>query len=183
MKKASTPLVIFGLAYLVLIGLVTTSSPGLPDRMATHFGAGGQPDGWSSRASYVRFTMVFGLVFPLFAPAICYAARFLPDRLLNIPHRDYWVAPERRRETYGYLFRHSLWLAPLMAGFVIGMHLTTVHANRLAEPQLPTATTWAMTGILLAGIGIWLVPVIRHFKRAPRQGQNHCSGRGCDGGG
>ncbi|HOX58089.1 MAG TPA: DUF1648 domain-containing protein [Candidatus Paceibacterota bacterium] len=169
MKKASIPLVIAALLYLALVGHLTSSISGLPERMATHFDAGGQPDGWSSRASYVRFMLVFGLAFPLFAPAVCYAARFLPDWLCNIPHRGYWLAPERRRETLAYLFSHSLWLAPLMAGFVIGTHLTTIQANRLAEPQLSSATTWAMIGTMLAGIGVWLVPLIRRFKRVPRE--------------
>jgi hypothetical protein len=33
--------------------------------------------------------IVFGLVFPLFVPAIVYASRFLPDQLYNLPHRDH----------------------------------------------------------------------------------------------
>jgi hypothetical protein len=165
MKKFPIPALMFGLLYLLFVGYLAASSSELPERMATHFDGGGQPDGWGSRGDYVRFMVVFGLVFPLFAPAICYVARFLPDRLWNIPHRDYWFAPERRRETLAYLFSHSLWLAPLMAGFVIGMHLTTVHANRLAEPQLPMGTVLGMTGIMLAGVGVWLVPLIRYFKR------------------
>lgn len=157
----------FGLLYLVFIGCLAASSSGLPERMATHFGAGGQADGWGSRGDYVRFMMVFGLVFPLLVPAICYAARYLPDRLWNIPHRDYWFAPERRRETLAYLFAHSLWLSPLLAGFVLGLHFTTVHANRLAEPHLSMGTVLAMTGIMLAGVAVWLVRLIRHFNRVP----------------
>jgi hypothetical protein len=167
MKRILTPTLILGLLYLCFFGYLAASSPGLPERMATHFGISGQPDGWMSRAAYVRFMMVFGLAFPLLVPAICYAARFLPDRLWNIPHRDYWFAPERRTETLAYLFGHSLWLSPLMAGFVIGMHLTTVHANRLAEPQLAMGTVLAMTGIMLTGVAVWLVRLIRHFKRVP----------------
>jgi len=165
MKRVLTPVIIFGLLYLVFVGHLTASSSGLPERMATHFGSGGQPDGWGSRGDYVRFMMVFGLAFPLFPAAICYVARFLPDRLWNIPHRDYWFAPERRKETLAYLFGHALWLAPLMAGFVIGMHLMTVRANRLAEPQLSMAMVLAMTVIMLAGVAVWLVRLIRHFKR------------------
>lgn len=167
MNRTRALALVFGLLYLAFIGYLAASSSKLPERMATHFGGGGQPDGWMSRGDYVRFMMVFGLVFPLFVPAICYVARFLPKELWNIPHRDYWFAPERRRETLAYLFDHSLWLAPLMVAFVIGMHFTTVRANSLAQPQLSMTTTLAMAGLFLVGVAIWLVHLIRHLNRVP----------------
>jgi uncharacterized membrane protein len=167
MKMTRTPVIVLGLPYLCFMGYLASSSSQLPERMATHFGAGGQPDGWMSRASYLRFMLVFGLAFPLFAPAMIYAGRFLPDRFFRIPHHDYWFAPARRTETLAYLFRHSLWIAPLMLCFVIGIHFATIQANRLAQPHLSTRLVLALNAVILAGLAIWLVGLIRHFNRAP----------------
>src|SRR3954468_21478203 len=109
MKSRPTPALILGLLYLCFLGYLISSAPQLPDRVATHFGAGGEPDGWMSRSSHLLFMGVFGLAFPLFVVGLFFILRFLPDSGLNIPHRDYWLAPERRSETFAYLFRHSLW--------------------------------------------------------------------------
>ena len=37
--------------------------------------------------------------------AIGYFVRCLPIRILNLPNRDYWLAPERQGEMFDYWFR------------------------------------------------------------------------------
>ena len=34
-----------------------------------------------------------------------------PPNMVNVPRREYWLAPERRSQTAMLLFRHMLWLA------------------------------------------------------------------------
>jgi len=165
MKIFRTPAAVLGLLYLCFIGYLAYSSSQLPERMATHFDIRGQPDGWMSRAAYLRFMIVFGLACPLLVPAVFYACRLLPDRFCRIPHHDYWFAPARRTETLAYLFRESLWLAPLVLGLLIGAHYSIIRANSLARPHLSTPLELALAGCLLAGLAIWLVRLIRHFSR------------------
>ena len=38
--------------YGILAALVATDYPRLPDRLATHFGASGEPDGWGSKTAW-----------------------------------------------------------------------------------------------------------------------------------
>ena len=45
------------------------------------------------------------------------------------------------------------------------MHFSIIRANRLAQPQLSTPLVLALAGCFLAGLAIWLVRLIRHFKR------------------
>src|SRR2546427_7634657 len=47
----------------------------------------------------------------LFRSGLGYVVRFLPVNSINIPNRNYWLAPERRVVTFDFLFRHLLWLA------------------------------------------------------------------------
>ncbi len=165
MKALRTPALILGCLYLCLFGCLAFSTGHLPSRVATHFDGGGRPDGWMSREAYLRFVAVFGLAFPLFVPAMVYACRFLPDRLWNLPHRDYWLAPARRPETKAYLFRHSLWFSPMALGFVMGVHLLTLHANRTAQAQLSTPLALPLAGCFIAGTAVWVVSMLRHFNR------------------
>jgi hypothetical protein len=114
-------------------------------------------------SAYLQSMIVFGLVFPLFVPAISYLSRFFPQ-CCNIPNRDYWFAPARRGEVFDYLFRHSLWLGCMALCFVIGVHFSTIHANSLGQPHLSTLLVLALAGCFLVGTAIWTLSMFRHFN-------------------
>jgi hypothetical protein len=134
--------------------------------VATHFNGGGEPNGWMSRSDHQKFMLIFGLAFPLLVVLLCYLTRFLPSGLVNIPRRDYWLAPERRKETSDYLVRHSLWFACLAVCFVIGLQYSIVQANQQTPPHLSTMVFLALVGSFLAGTAVWVVVLCRHFRRA-----------------
>jgi uncharacterized membrane protein len=70
----------------------------LPDPMASHYGLSGRADSYMSKNG---FFVVMGLIgggtlAAIFAtPALI---RRLPPGLINIPHSDYWLANDERRE-------------------------------------------------------------------------------------
>jgi serine/threonine-protein kinase len=164
MKTIRAPILVIGLLYLCFFGCLASSSWHLPERVATHFDGHGRPNGWMSRDAHLRSMIVFGLAFPLFVPVIVYASRFLPDQLYNLPHREHWLAPAQRTETMAYLFRHSLWFSPMALCFVIGIHFSIIHANRLAHAHLSTLLAVALAGCFLAGTAIWGVSLMRYFN-------------------
>jgi len=163
------PLWILALALILLyqcfLGCWVWSGSQLPDRVATHFNGGGEPNGWMSRSGHQGSMLVFGLAFPMLFVLLSYATRFLPRGLVNIPYRDYWLAPERRAETSNYLVRQSLWLACLAVCFVIGLQFSIVHANQQHPPHLSVAVLLATVVPFLAGTMIWAFMLMRHFRR------------------
>jgi len=140
------------------------SLPLLPDRMATHFGANGQPNGWMSRSQHIILMGLLGAGLPLMMLGICRTARYLPASAVNIPHRDYWMAEERRIESTEFIFEHSVWLACLCLGFVTGLHWAVVFSNRLQPVRLPLEWILADAGLFLAGVVIWVVCLYRRFR-------------------
>lgn len=69
----------------------------LPDSMASHFGASGQPDAFMSKAGFFIFMALIGggTVLILFVtPSFLFR---LPKRLINLPNPDYWLANDERR--------------------------------------------------------------------------------------
>lgn len=165
MNRSLVPLVLLLTLYLCLVGFLAVTAEQLPERSATHFNASGEPDGWMSRTGYLRFTLLFGLAVPLLVIGTCYLVRFLPASLVNIPHRDYWLTPERKRESVEFLFHHSLWLGCLIVTLMIAMHATVLHANQQTPPRLSMTGMLLSMGFFLAGTVLWTIVLMRRFRR------------------
>jgi TRAP-type C4-dicarboxylate transport system permease small subunit len=167
MKPVRIQIVVMLLLCAGFLGCWAWSGSQLPPRVATHFDASGQPDGWMNRESHQKFMLLFGLAFPLVMPVMFYLTRFLPPSLINIPHRNYWLAPERRRETADYLFGHGLWLGCLAVLFVTGIQYSIVLANRQTPPELPVTLMVVTLAPFVAGMLVSVVMMLRHFRRKP----------------
>ena len=167
MKSPLIPGLALVLLYACFLGSWIWCGYLLPEHVASHFDANGKPNGWMSHSAHQTFMLLFGLFFPLFIVLVCYLTRLLPPGLVNIPNRDYWLAPERGKETADYLFGHSLWLACLLVCFVMGLEYSIVQANRLTPARLSNSMLFGMLIPFLAGVGAWVVLLYRHF-RLPR---------------
>ncbi len=164
MRFIRTPVILFVLLYAGLLVYVNQTTSMLPDRVATHFGIDGQPNGWMTRSGYIAFISAFGLGLPAFTIIAAFLSRFLPSWMINIPNRDYWLAPERRPYTDAYVLRFCLWLACLEVGLVGGMHYLTVVANRTVPVRMPTGALVTVLAIFVAVLGVWSLALVRRFR-------------------
>ncbi|MFT3780382.1 MAG: DUF1648 domain-containing protein [Nibricoccus sp.] len=165
MRKIPLPAIICVILFAGLVACLTWSAFHLPARVASHFDARGNPNGWSDLKSFLQFMAILGLAFPVVVPAICYGSRFLPDELQNLPNRDHWLAPERRQETMSYVFRHSLWFAALALSFVLGIQLLVIYANTSTPARIPRAGIIGLTSLFVSGVIAWVVSLFMHFYR------------------
>jgi uncharacterized membrane protein len=165
MKSSRAAAFVLVLLYACFLGYWVWSGMQLPERVATHFNGSGEPNGWMSRSANQTIILIFGVVLPLFMIGLFFAARFLPAFLVNIPDRQYWLAPERKTETSDYLVRHSLWLACLLVGLMIGIQYSTVQANRQTPPHLSLTVFLQIMVSFVTGMAIWLLVLLRHFRK------------------
>jgi hypothetical protein len=167
MNRLHMGMSILGMLCLGYVALVAITVPQMPDVVASHFGAGGEADGWMNRGSYAAFIVAFGLGIPAFVMGMSYAIRLLPDWMINLPNRDYWLAPERRAETFAYSTQSSVWMASMVVLLMAGLHCLTVQANSqaAAAARLPLVPTFALLGCFLAGTLVWCVCMLRRFRR------------------
>ena len=151
-----------GAATFVLI-----TSGNLPPLVASHFGVGGAVDGFMSRNAYVGYMLVGVVVIPLLIVVPQRLVRSIPPRLINVPNRDYWLAPERIESTLDYLRNHAVWFAALLVAFLCFVHWEVVQANMrrpvrlLAEPFIVGVVAYTI------GILVWIGAMIVHFSRRP----------------
>ena len=159
-KLTSLAVALLGYAAF-LVGMVATYAR-LPERMASHFGADGVANGWMTRDGYFWFMVGIVTFVSLTMLAAFGSIRFLPNSLINIPRRDYWLAPERRDETAGALMRYGLWMIGLNSLFFLAIHLLVVAANE-AQPVRLSNAVWWMLAAYLATTGAFVFKLYRQF--------------------
>jgi uncharacterized membrane protein len=126
--------------FAILAGLLVLQGlhyyPLMPEKMATHFGVGGKANGWMAKDSF--FLMIGGLccfISVLFAVLPRFVA-MMPDSIINLPNKPYWMTPERRPQAMAILGRYMLWTANLVLALFLGMGYLTYRANLMPEPAL-----------------------------------------------
>ena len=165
MKKNTVPFVVLGLLCAGYLIFIAGSASLLPARVASHFGVGGEANGWMSRSADLIFFGGLGLGLPLFFIVLSLVTGLLPARFVNLPHREYWLSPERLAQTRAYISRQMIWMSCLMILFLAGIHYLTILANRATPPHLPMGLLLALTGGFLSGVAVWSIVFFRHFRK------------------
>jgi len=151
-------------AAVAAIATIVLTANQLPERVASHFGPDGLANGFMARHLYLAFILGFGVGLPaLVGLTIGISVRY-GSRFINIPNRDYWLAPARREETSAYLVAHTTWLTVGLAGFAVAVHLLVIRANRLNPPRLDTDVMIALLAVLAALVAVWAALLSRRFR-------------------
>jgi hypothetical protein len=138
----------------------------LPAKVASHFDGQGQPDGWMPREGYLTVMAIIGLLLPLSMVGAGLLTAALPAGSINLPNRDYWLGPERREATVGYIARHMVWLACMALALFIVLNYLVVEGNHETPPRLSNAV-WLLLGVFIAGTAAWGVLLALHFSKGP----------------
>ena len=128
---------------------VWLTSSSLPAVVASHFGPGGLPDGFSPQRNYVSLMLTLVIVAPLVVRTAGLLARVNDGALLNIPNKQYWLEPERREETLADIHARLNWVADALVLFLCYVHWLVVRANAQMPVQLSSRAFAA--GIALLG--------------------------------
>jgi uncharacterized membrane protein len=159
------PRIAFVVLLVVVTAFIVATTGSLPDRVATHFGAGGVANGFMSRDGYLLFTLAFAIGVPLFVVAMTGLLPGIARSPRNIQHYDYWFAPARRAESSARLLSHACLLGCLMVLFAGGMHITLMEANAATPPRLQETAFFIMLAAFLVGIALWIFFMRRMFAR------------------
>jgi uncharacterized membrane protein len=138
--------------------------PLLPDRVASHFAASGMPNGWMMKSQF--FAVYAVTLLPALAVEFWVGRSIArtPDAKINLPNKEYWLAPERRASTFAYFENFFAWYGCallLLVVFVMGL---AMRANLTPPPRLPTGPTiTALVVFVLYNIAA-VVMVLRRFS-------------------
>jgi len=133
----------------------------LPDPVASHFGGSGAADGWMSRDAFVGVyaAVVAASLGPL--AAVAFGLGRAPVAWINVPHREHYLAPERREATLAALSEYIAALGALALTFLIAVMEMVRVANLATPPRLPDTFIPALALFAVATVVI----LIRRFPR------------------
>jgi Protein of unknown function (DUF1648) len=93
MKTFRSPQILFILLVMGIILGFAICYPRLPERMASHFAMDGRPNGWQPKSAFTIFffgALGIACVVSLAVPKLLGS---LPLDMINLPNKEYWLAP------------------------------------------------------------------------------------------
>jgi uncharacterized membrane protein len=102
-SKHPLALALFSLFFALMVAHAIYHYFVLPDQIATHFGFSGEADG---RGPKTIFFLWYSIMTGILAAIFIGVNHILPSvhtSLLNIPGKEYWLAPERLHDTLSHI--------------------------------------------------------------------------------
>jgi uncharacterized membrane protein len=152
---------------LALVGAVRYFyyAPRLPEVLGSHFAGNGAANGWQSKAAFfstelavVVLTAVVGFGIPRIIGA-------MPVSLINLPNKEFWLTPERRAETLGYLQMHMAWFGCALLAFLLFVMELVFRANLQSPPRLNSAAFVPGLVAFLLFVTVSTVRLVARFAR------------------
>jgi uncharacterized membrane protein len=167
MATLRSPSVPLGFLFGSLAAYVVDSAyhyPQLPARIASHFGPDGRADGWMEKGAF----MVTGLILLGFTTATLAGTGALlsrtPNELINLPNKEYWLAPERRAETLTAVADQMNWIGAATNLLLVALFHQTYRANLTPDPRLGTVPMLYVAAYVAYTV-VWCVGLMRRFRR------------------
>ena len=157
----------FLLVLVIAGGFVWLTSGDLPPVVASHFGPGGTANGFVGKGTYISLMLAVVVAVPALIAFTGQLVRILPPQLVNLPNKQYWLAPQRRAATLKSLSSMGLPFAFALVVFLCFVHWLVVQANAVQPASLPEAPLFVGLGVFGLVTVLWLFVLFRRFGRVP----------------
>ena len=155
------------LVLVVAGGFVWLTSGDLPPVVASHFGPGGNANGLMGRGTYTAFMLAVVVAAPALVGFSGQLVRVLPLQLVNLPNKQYWLAPQRRAATLESLSSMSVPFALVLVVFLCFVHWLVVQANAVQPARLQEGPLFVGLAVFGVATVLWLFTLFRRFGRVP----------------
>jgi uncharacterized membrane protein len=167
MDKVRFPNSIFVLLVVFGAGQFFYYAPRIPEVLGSHFARGGFVNGWQTKAAFFSTELAMIVLASVVSFGVPRIIAAVPVSLINLPHKEYWLASERREDTLAYIRVWSAWFGCGLLAFLLFVMELAFRANLRTPPQFNNA---AFVPALLAFVvfdTMLLLGLILHFSRTP----------------
>jgi uncharacterized membrane protein len=167
MRDSRLPIIIFILMATGAVIYFALLYPQLPQQMASHFNASGRPTAWMPKSVFFFFfpgVCLFVLMMTLLVPKFIASK---PNDKINLPNKEYWLAPERRSQSFQFLETYLAWFGCALLALLISGFYFSLTANLRDDRTFDSNSFYVVLGAFLAFTIVWMVRMTAHFKNAP----------------
>jgi uncharacterized membrane protein len=165
--RTSTAIAVFVLLCVACVVHAVYYYPRLPEQVAYHFGVSGQPDAWGSKMHFLILYLVTVALMAAIFLGLGFAIPKIPNRAINIPNKDYWLAPERRQKTLEYILPLFFWLGSFTMIFLLYLFHQSFQVDLGKAPNLSHFVL--SIGVYLVFTTIWCIAIYRKFSKHESQ--------------
>jgi uncharacterized membrane protein len=139
--------------------------PRLPDVMASHFNGRGVPNGWQTKSGFFTVFVGVSVLVSVIGFGIPRIIAVLPAQLMNLPNKQYWLAPEHIAETQEFLGRYFAWYGcAIFVIMILTFDYAIQHNLHPENPPDPARMWYILVGFLLFTL-VWTVRMSTKFLR------------------
>jgi uncharacterized membrane protein len=141
----------------------------LPEIVASHFNGRGVANGWQTKSSFLTAFAGVVAIAALLTFGVPFLVSKVPVQLINLPHKEYWLAPEHRAETMAILGGSFAWFGCAVLVVVTTAINYAVGRNLHPEAQMnPPALVYVLGGFVVFAL-VWSIRMLAYFSRVPPQ--------------
>jgi len=139
----------------------------LPDSIATHFNADGEATSWMTRDQFAKFHCGFVVFMSLIFPACGWLLTLVPHKYVNVPNKEYWMAPERAKQTITGMRWDFAWMGIAVGSGIIYVDNMVMDAALRNEHGINSADVMPVVYGMAGVAGFFLLRMMLKF-RLPR---------------
>ena len=139
----------------------------LPNVVASHFDGRGVANGWQTKpAFFIVFVgvSVLAAVIGFVIPRIISA---MPPQLINLPNKQYWLAPDQLAETQAFLSNYFAWFGCAVFLLIILTFDYAIQSNLQPENRPDVSRMWYTLASFLAFVAVWTIRLLTRLLKPP----------------
>jgi uncharacterized membrane protein len=144
--------------------------PQLPGVIASHFDARGTANGWQTKSVFFGVFVGMSVLSIVIGFGLAAIIGAVPMQLINLPNKQYWLAPERRTDTLEYLKAYFGWFSCSLYVVMIVAFDYAVQSNLHGDSPPSVSRLWFTLAAFMGFMLVWLIRLFRHFGQPRRDG-------------
>lgn len=142
-------------------------APRLPEIIGSHFNRGGAVNALQTKAAFFTTEILMVVLAAAIGFGVPRIIAAMPASMVNLPNKNFWLAPDRREETFAYLQMHMAWFSCALLAFLLYVMQLVFRANLQQPPQLDNASFIAALVAFLLFVAVSTIRLVTHFAKSP----------------